>query len=34
MKHLAYQNYVKGKIVTVRKEAPRLDGALSGEELA
>jgi hypothetical protein len=34
MKHLAYLNEVKGKVVTIRKEVPRLDGAVCGEELA
>jgi hypothetical protein len=34
MKHLAYLNEVKVKIVTVRKEAPRLDDTLCGEEIA
>jgi hypothetical protein len=34
MKHLAYLNEVKGKIVTVRKEEPCLDGMLCGEEIA
>ena len=34
MKHIAYLNKVKVKIVTIREEAPRLDGPLCGEELA
>ena len=34
MKHLAHLKEVKDKIVTIRKEALRLDGAVYGEELA